>query len=128
MLLRREKFDEAIDAYKQASVASKDKELTSKAKYNLGNSFFNLGLTQQEEPEKAIESFENGIDYWRQSQQTKTKNTAASKNIEVERLTIQQLKKLMQQQQEQQQQQEDMQKKLEELKEQQEQLQQQTKE
>ena len=102
-LYRQKKFDAAIDCYQKAAVQSTNTDLISKAKYNLGNSYFNRGQNQQNEPKKAIESFESGIDCWRQVQQLRPDNPAAAKNIEVARLTIQQLKKLLEQQKQQQQ-------------------------
>jgi tetratricopeptide (TPR) repeat protein len=109
---RQKKFDAAIDAYQKAAVQGTDPDLVSKAKYNLGNSYFNRGLEQQGEPEKAIESFEVGIDFWRQAQQLRPGEPAVARNIEVARLTIQQLKQLLEQQKQQQQQEQDLQKQL----------------
>jgi tetratricopeptide (TPR) repeat protein len=123
---RQKKYEAAIDAYQKAGVQSTDPVLFSKAKYNLGNSYFNRGLEQQGEPEKAIESFEAGIDFWRQAQELRPDDPAAARNIEVARLTIQQLKQLLEQQQQQQQQQEGLQKKLQELKDKQQDLKDQT--
>ncbi|MHC5143747.1 MAG: tetratricopeptide repeat protein [Planctomycetota bacterium] len=40
---RQKKFDAAIDTYQKAAVQSTDADLVSKAKYNLGNSYFNRG-------------------------------------------------------------------------------------
>ena len=91
-LYQQEKFDEAIDLYRKASVHTQDKKLVEKAKYNLGNSYFKQGLQQKDEPEKAIESFENSIHSWRQAQQMNPANKRIEKNIELAKMTIQQLK------------------------------------
>jgi len=73
-LYRQKEFDAAIDSYQKAAVQSKNTDLISKAKYNLGNSYFNRGLKQENDPQKAIESFESGIDCWRQVQQLRPDN------------------------------------------------------
>ena len=125
-LYRQKKFDAAIDAYQKTAVQSTDSDLVSSAKYNLGNSYFNRGMEQQGEPEKAIKSFEAGIGFWRQAQQLRADDPAAARNIEVARLTIQQLKQLLEQQKQQQQQQQDLQKQLQELKDKQQDLKDQT--
>lgn len=101
-LYRQQKLDEAIEIYRQAAVQSRDADMVARAKYNLGNSYFRKGLEQKDDPRKAIESLEAGIDSWRQVRRMKPDNAAAARNIEVARLLIKQLREQMQNQSEQQ--------------------------
>lgn len=104
----------AIDLYRQVAAETKDMALVSKAKYNLGNCFFQRGAKQRDSDlQKALEDMETSINYWRGVLDIDPKNEKAARNIEVARLTIKdildQIDKQQQEQEQQQQQQQDTQ-------------------
>ena len=103
----------AIDLYRQVAAETKDMTLVSKAKYNLGNCFFQRGAKQRDSDlQKALEDMETSITYWRGVLDIDPKNEKAARNIEVARLTIKDILDQIdkqQQEQEQQQQQQDTQ-------------------
>lgn len=114
----------AMDLYKEVAAESKDMELVTRARYNLGNCHFQQGLKQRDSNlEKAVEGLKNSIGHWRQVLDIEPENQKAAKNIEVARLIIKdiidQLNKQRQQQQQQAAKQKQMQEKLKELLEQQ---------
>ena len=79
----------AMDLYQQVAAESKDMALVAKAKYNLGNCFFQRGTKQRDSNlQKAVEDMETSIANWRQVLDLDPQNQKAAKNIEVARLTI----------------------------------------
>jgi len=86
---RLDDLDKAIDLYSQVSAESKNMELVTKAKYNLGNCWFQQGSKQRDSNlRKAIEDIETAISNWRSVLDIDPENEKAAKNIEVARLTI----------------------------------------
>jgi Ca-activated chloride channel homolog len=99
---RLDDLGEAMDLYQEVAAASKDMSLVAKAKYNLGNCFFQRGTKQRDSNlQKALEDMETSIAQWRQVLDLDPKNTKAAKNIEVARLTIKDILDQMKQQQQQ---------------------------
>ncbi len=106
---RLDDLGRAIDLYRPVAAESKDMTLVGKAKYNLGNCFFQRGAKQRDgNLQKALEDMETSITYWRGVLDIDPQNEKAARNIEVARLTIKdildQIKQQQQQEQEQQQQ------------------------
>ncbi|MBN2131198.1 MAG: tetratricopeptide repeat protein [Sedimentisphaerales bacterium] len=106
---RLDDLGEAIDLYQEVAAESKDMSLVAKAKYNLGNCFFQRGSKQRDSDlKKAVEDMKTSIAHWRQVLEIDSENEKAARNIEVARLTIKdlldQLKKQQENQQQQQQQ------------------------
>jgi Ca-activated chloride channel homolog len=121
---RLDDLQQAIDLYKAVAAESKDMQLVEKAKYNLGNSFFQQGSKMKDSDlQKALENMQAAIGSWRQALDINPANEMAAKNIEVARLTIKdiidQINKQKQEQQKQQQQQKQTQEDLKQLLEQQ---------
>jgi Ca-activated chloride channel family protein len=80
---------EAMDLYQEVAAQSKDMNLVAKAKYNLGNAFFQRGVKQRDSDlQKAVEDMKTSITHWRQVLDLDPKNEEAAHNIEVARLTI----------------------------------------
>jgi Ca-activated chloride channel family protein len=103
---RLDDLGEAIDLYQEVAAESKDMALVTKAKYNLGNCFFQRGSKQRDSDlQKALEDMEMSITYWRQVLDIDPKNEKAARNIEVARLTIKDIVDQLKKQQEQQKQQ-----------------------
>lgn len=115
-----EDFSEAINLFRQVAAESKDMKLVAKAKYNLGNCFFQQGMKQKDSDlQKSVDDLQNSIANWRQTLEIEPENQNAAKNIEVARLIIKdiidQINKQKQEQEKQTQQQQQMQEKLKEL-------------
>ncbi|HPC94442.1 MAG TPA: hypothetical protein PLU87_05835 [Sedimentisphaerales bacterium] len=108
---RLDDLGEAIDLYQEVAAESKDMALVARAKYNLGNCFFQRGAKQRDSDlHKALQDMETSITYWRGVLDIDPKNEKAARNIEVARLTIKDiLDQIKKQQEEQQQQQQDQQ-------------------
>ncbi len=111
---RLDDLAKALDLYREVAAESRDMKLVAKAKYNLGNSYFQQGLKQRDSDlQKALEDLKTSIDCWRQTLDTEPENEKAARNIEVARLIIKdiidQLNKQKQQQQDQQNQQQQQQ-------------------
>jgi Ca-activated chloride channel family protein len=105
----------AIDLYNEVAAESKDMELVAKAKYNLGNSYFQRGSKQKDSNlQKALEDLQTSIVYWRSALEINPQNENAAKNIEVARLIIKDIIDQINKQKEQQQQQAAKQKQLQE--------------
>jgi tetratricopeptide (TPR) repeat protein len=86
---RLDDLAEAMDLYKEVAAESKDMKLVTKAKYNLGNCFFQKGLKQRDSDlQKALEDLKTSITHWRQVLDIDPQNEKAAKNIEVARLII----------------------------------------
>ena len=102
---RLDDLGEAIDLYREVAAESKDMPLVTKAKYNLGNCFFQQGTKQRDSDlQKALEDMKTSITYWRQVLDIDPKNEKAARNIEVARLTIKDILDQLKQQQKDQQQ------------------------
>lgn len=94
---------EAMDLYQEVAAQSKDMNLVAKAKYNLGNAFFQRGVKQRDSDlQKAVEDMKTSIAHWRQALDLDPKNEKAARNIEVARLTIKDILDQIKKQQEQQ--------------------------
>jgi len=94
---------EAMDLYQEVAAQSKDMNLVAKAKYNLGNAFFQRGVKQRDSDlQKAVEDMKTSIAHWRQALDIDPKNEKAARNIEVARLTIKDILDQIKKQQEQQ--------------------------
>jgi len=111
---RLDDLGEAIDLYQEVAAESKDMALVTKAKYNLGNCFFQRGAKQRDSDlQKALDDMKTSITYWRDVLELDPENAKAARNIEVARLTIKdildQLKNQQEQQKEQSQQNQDQQ-------------------
>jgi Ca-activated chloride channel family protein len=103
---RLDDLREAMDLYQQVAAESKDMSLVAKAKYNLGNSYFQRGTKQRDSNlQKALEDMQTSIAHWRQVLDIDPQNKKAAKNIEVARLTIKDILDQMKKQKEQQNQQ-----------------------
>jgi len=86
---RLDDLSKAMDLYRQVAAESKDMKLVAKAKYNLGNSYFQQGSKQRDSNlQKAIEDLETAIGSWRSVLDIEPENKKAAKNIEVARLII----------------------------------------
>ena len=86
---RLDDLSKAMDLYRQVAAESKDMKLVAKAKYNLGNSYFQQGSKQRNSNlQKAIEDLETAIGNWRGVLDIEPENKKAAKNIEVARLII----------------------------------------
>ena len=100
---RLDDLGEAVDLYQEVAARSKDMKLVAKAKYNLGNCFFQRGLKQRDSDlQKAVDDMKTSITHWRQVLEIDPKNEKAARNIEVARLTIKDLLDQLKKQQEQQ--------------------------
>ena len=108
-------LSKAIDIYNEVAANSKDMKLVEKAKYNLGNCYFNRGSKQKDSNlQKALEDLQTSIVYWRSALEIDPENEKAAKNIEVARLIIKDIIDQINKQKEQQQQQAAQQKQLQE--------------
>jgi hypothetical protein len=86
---RLDDLGKAMDLYREVAAESKDMNLVTKAKYNLGNSYFQQGSKQRDSNlQKAIDDMKTAIGYWRAVLDIEPENEKAAKNIEVARLTI----------------------------------------
>ena len=89
---RLDDLREAMNLYREVAAESKDMTLVAKAKYNLGNTYFQQGSKQKDSNiKKAIEELETAIGSWRGVLDIEPENTKAARNIEVARLTIKDL-------------------------------------
>lgn len=88
-LYRLDEIDEAETLYKQVATESKDMALVAKAKYNLGNGYFQKGNKQRESNlEDSLEDYKESVSYWRGVLDLEPSNEKAAKNIEVARLVM----------------------------------------
>jgi len=89
---RLDDLGKAMDLYRQVAAESKDMKLVAKAKYNLGNSYFQQGSKRKDSNlQKAIDDLKTAIGSWRGVLDIEPENKKAAKNIEVARLTIKDL-------------------------------------
>jgi tetratricopeptide (TPR) repeat protein len=64
---RLDDLQQAIDLYKAVAAESKDMRLVEKAKYNLGNCFFQQGSKLKDSDlQKSLEDMQTAISSWRQ--------------------------------------------------------------
>lgn len=105
---RLDDLGEAVDLYQEVAAQSKDMKLVARAKYNLGNAFFQRGAKQRDSDlQKAVEDMKTSITHWRQALDIDPKHEKAARNIEVARLTIKDILDQIKQQQKDQQSQQD---------------------
>jgi Ca-activated chloride channel family protein len=95
-------LQKSIDLYQQVAAESKDMQMVARARYNLGDCFFQRGSKQKDSDlQKAVDDMKSSISCWRQVLDIDPKNEKAAKNIEVARLTIKDLLDQLKKQQEQ---------------------------
>ena len=100
---RLDDLNKAMDLYRQVAAESKDMKVVAKAKYNLGNSYFQQGTKQKDSNlQKAIDEMKTAIGSWRSVLDIDQENKKAAKNIEVARLLIKDLLDQLNKQQQQQ--------------------------
>jgi len=89
---RLDDLSQAMDLYREVAAESKDMRLVAKAKYNLGNAYFQQGIKQRDSNlQKAIDDLKTAIGSWRSTLDIQPDNKKAARNIEVARLTIKDL-------------------------------------
>ena len=89
---RLDDLSKAMDLYRQIAAESKDMKVVAKAKYNLGNSYFQQGSKQKDSNlQKAIDDLKTAIGSWRGVLDIEPENKKAARNIEVARLVIKDL-------------------------------------
>ena len=100
---RLDDLSKAMDLYRQIAAESKDMKVVAKAKYNLGNSYFQQGSKQKDSNlQKAIDDMKTAIGSWRGVLDIEPENKKAARNIEVARLLIKDLLDQLNKQQQQQ--------------------------
>ena len=100
---RLDDLSKAMDLYRQVAAESKDMKVVAKAKYNLGNSYFQQGSKQKDSNlQKTIDDLKTAIGSWRGVLDIEPENKKAAKNIEVARLLIKDLLDQLNKQQQQQ--------------------------
>ena len=100
---RLDDLGKAMDLYRQVAAESKDMKFVARAKYNLGNSYFQQGSKQKDSNlQKAIDDLKTAIGSWRGVLDIEPENKKAAKNIEVARLLIKDLLDQLNKQQQQQ--------------------------
>ena len=100
---RLDDLSKAMDLYRQIAAESKDMKVVAKAKYNLGNSYFQQGSKQKDSSlQKAIDDLKTAIGSWRSVLDIEPENKKAARNIEVARLLIKDLLDQLNKQQQQQ--------------------------
>lgn len=103
---RMDDLGQAMDLYQEVAAGSKNMSLVARAKYNLGNCYFQRGSKQRDSDlQKALEDMKTSITWWRQVLDLDPTNEKAARNIEVARLTIKDIMDQLKKQQEQQKQQ-----------------------
>jgi Ca-activated chloride channel family protein len=86
---RLDDLAKAQDSYREVAAESKDMGLVTKAKYNLGNTYFQQGMKQRDSNlQKALEDLQTSIVFWRGVLDIEPENEKAARNIEVARLII----------------------------------------
>ena len=89
---RLDDLGKAMDLYRQVAAESKDMKFVARAKYNLGNSYFQQGSKQKDSNlQKAIDDLKTAIGSWRGVLDIEPENKKAARNIEVARLLIKDL-------------------------------------
>ncbi len=88
-LYKKDNFSGAKDAFKQASVKSKDFNLEAKSKFNLGLCSVREAERQQDsDMKKALEAYGEGIRYFQEALVLDPEFSQAAENIEVVRLMM----------------------------------------
>ncbi|HPY78123.1 MAG TPA: tetratricopeptide repeat protein, partial [Anaerohalosphaeraceae bacterium] len=65
-LYRKGDLEGAADAWQQAAVQTRNRDLAARAKYNFGNARFGQGMDQKDkDPQQAIQRLGEGVDAWR---------------------------------------------------------------
>ena len=73
----------AIDLYNEVAAESKDMKLVEKAKYNLGNCYFQQGGKQKDSNlQKALEDLQTSIVYWRSALEINPENQNAVRMLQ----------------------------------------------
>lgn len=86
---RLDDLAKATDIFKEVAAQARDMKLVTKAKYNLGNCYFQQGSKQRDSDlQKAIDSMKTSITHWRSALDIEPENKKAARNIEVARLII----------------------------------------
>jgi hypothetical protein len=86
---RLDDLAKAQDMYREVAAESKDMGLVTKAKNNLGNTYFKQGMKQRDSNlQKALEDLQTSIVFWRGVLDIEPENEKAARNIEVARLII----------------------------------------
>ncbi len=86
---RLDDLQKAMDLYRKAAADSRDMDLVTKARYNLGNCYFQRGSKQRDSDlQKALDDFKTSITHWRSVLDIDPENKKAARNIEVARLII----------------------------------------
>jgi tetratricopeptide (TPR) repeat protein len=113
---KQEKFEEAIESFREAAVKSREPALSSRAKFNLGNSAFRQAERQRDSDlKKAIEHCRDAIAYYQEAHDLDPDYKEAAENIEIVRLYIKVLLDEQQKRQEEEEQQENLVQKLQKL-------------
>jgi len=100
---RLDDLGKAMDLYRQVAAESKDMKVVARAKYSLGNSYFQQGSKQKDSNlQKAIDDLKTAIGSWRGVLDIEPENKKAARNIEVARLLIKDLLDQLNKQQQQQ--------------------------
>lgn len=112
-------LEQAIHRYRAVAAESRNMDLVARAKFNLGNCYFQQGMKQRDSDlQKAVEAFTTSIQQYREVLKIHPDDPDAAHNIEVIGLIMKdildQLKK-QQEQQKQQQQQQDLAEKIKKL-------------
>jgi hypothetical protein len=86
---RLDDLGKATDLFKEVAAETKDMKLVTRAKYNLGNCYFQQGSKQRDSDlQKALDSMKTSITHWRSALDIEPENKKAARNIEVARLII----------------------------------------
>ncbi len=98
-LYKQGRFAEAADAYEQAAILSDDAWLQARSKFNRGNAEFRRALGEaQADPGRAAETLKRSIRDWRDALRADPGLDDARHNIEVARVFLDRLKRMMQNQ------------------------------
>jgi len=87
---KRGDFDQAVKLYEKALV-TKDLQLESLTKYNLGNCLFQQALKKRDDPGKAIELLDRAMSYYHDAMETLADPASARYNLEKAKLLKKQL-------------------------------------
>ena len=101
-LLRLDDLAKAMDLYNEVSAGTRDMDLVKKAKYNLGNAYFQRGIKQRDSDlQKALDDLKTSIGFWRAVLDLDPANENAKRNKEVAGLVIKDILDQIKKQQEQ---------------------------
>ncbi len=104
-LYRKERYDEAFDAFEQAAsqaMTDGDRELETKSRYNMGNSAFRRAeRLSLEDPRRGLEEFKRSSGFFQDAVQGSPGFAEAAQNLEISRRAVKQLEELIQQQEQQ---------------------------